>query len=102
MEAKIVEDIKDKMLRRLLLDGKVPETSMGTRVAAALGQVPAGPATGFLEEIQVNNSFLCQTGRIERHQDGPGFLKLLEGIEMKWQMHRGGVHPVRLWPLSGS
>ena len=89
--------LKNQRVRRGLKDNKVPGTSMGTRAAAAPGLVPARPAAGFLEESQVNSSLPCQTGKFEQHQDGPGCLKCLGEIRAKWQTHRGGVHPLRLW-----
>ena len=90
------------MVRRLLWDGKVPGTSVGTRAAAAPGPAPARPATGVLEDSQVNGSLPCQTGKIEQHQDEPGYLKLLGGIKTKWQTHWDSVHLLRLWTPAGS
>ena len=90
------------MVRRLLWDNKVLGTSMGTRVAAAQGPATAGPARGFLEENQFNGSLPCQTGRFEKNQDRPGSLMWLGGIKTRWQMHRGSVHPLRLWTPAGS
>ena len=58
LEAKIVEDIEKQMVRRLLCDGKVPGTSMGTRAAASPGPAPARPAARVLVESQVNNFLL--------------------------------------------
>ena len=52
LEAKIVEDIEEQMVRRLCWDGKVPGTSIGTRAAA-----------GSLDKSQINSSLPCQTGR---------------------------------------
>ena len=40
-----------------------------------------------------------RAGRAAWHQEGPGFWKLLGGIEMKWETHRGGTHPLGLWML---
>ena len=71
------------MVRRLLWDGTVPGTSVGTRAPAAAGLVPARPAAEFLEESQINSSLPCQTGRLEQHQGGPGYLKLLGGNKDK-------------------
>ena len=53
-----------------------------------------------LGDSQVNGSPTCQT-RFEQHQDVPGCLKLLGGIRMKWQTHRGSVHQLRLWTPAG-
>ena len=102
MEAKVVEDIEKQMVRRFLWDNKVPGTNAGTMAAAVPGSVNARPAAGFLEESQVNDSFHCQRGGIQRHQDGPGCLKSLGGIKTKWQMHKGGVYPLRQWKTAGS
>ena len=88
------------MVRRLLWDNKIPGTSAGTGDAAAPGLEPEGLATGFLGESQVNGSLPFQT-RFEQHQEGPGCLKSLRAIRMKWQTHRGGVHPLRLWTTAG-
>ena len=92
VEAKIVEDGENKKVRRLLWDDKVPGTSAGTRMAAA----------GFLEESQVDSFLPCQTRRFEQHQDRHGCFKSLGEIKMKWQTHRGSVHPLRLWTLARS
>ena len=39
---------------------------------------PAGPATGFLGESQVNGSLPCQT-RLEQHQERPVYLGCVRG-----------------------
>ena len=90
------------MVRRLLWDNKVPETSPETRVAAAPGLAAAGPPARFLVENQVDGSLPCHTGRIERHQDEPGGLKSLGGIRMKWQTHSRGIYLLRLWTPDGT
>ena len=59
----------------MLQDNKVPETSTGTKVAAAPGPAPAGSAAGLFGESQVNSSLPCQT-RFEQHLKRPGCLKL--------------------------
>ena len=59
-------------------------------------------AAGSLEESHINSSLPYQTRRIEQHQDGPGCLKLLQGIKTKWEKHRGGVHPLELWTVARS
>ena len=38
-----------------------------------------------------------KAGRASWHQEGPGCLKSLGGIKMKWERHRGGIHPLGLW-----
>ena len=70
------------MVRRVLQDNKVPETSTGTKVAAAPGPAPAGSAAGLVGESQVNSSLPCQT-RFEQHQEGPGCLKSQRGTKDK-------------------
>ena len=83
MEAKLIEDIEKKMVRRLLWDSKVPGTRVGTRAAAAPGQYLPAPASGSLEVSQINSSLPCQIEKIEQHQDGPGYMKSLGGIKTK-------------------
>ena len=102
LEAKTVEDNEKQIVRRLLWVGKFPGIRVETRAAAAPGPTPAGPAAVFLEENQVNSSLPCQAGRIKWHQYGPGCLKSLGGIKTKWQMHKGGVYPLRQWKTAGS
>ena len=97
LEAKIEEDIEKQTVSKLHWDGEVPGTSTGTRAAADPSLGPARPTTGSLEERKINSSLLCQTGRTEKHQDGVRCLKSVGGIKMKWEMHRGGVHPLGLW-----
>ena len=77
---------------RLLWDNKVPGSSVGTRVAAAPGPVPARSAAGFLEESQVNGSLPCQT-RFEQCQEGPGCLKSQEGNKDKVANTQGHCAP---------
>ena len=60
------------------------------------------PASGSLDESQVNSFLPCQTERTEWHQNGPGCLKLLGGIKTKWEMHRCGVFPLGLWTAAES
>ena len=38
-----------------------------------------------------------RAGRAAWHQEGPACWKSLWGLEMNWETHRGGIHPVGLW-----
>ena len=80
--------------------------SLGPAQGQGLLQAPTWhllvPTSESLDESQINSSLPSHTGRIEWHQDGPGCLKSLGGIKMKWEVHRGGVHPPRLWMVTRS
>ena len=102
LEAKIVEDIEKQMVRKLHWYGRVPGTSTGTRAIAAPGPVPAGTCHRILGREPNQQLPPWQTGRIEWHQDGPGCLKSLGGIKMKWETQRDHIHPLRLWTPAAS
>ena len=73
-DQKVLRTLKKQTVRGLLQDKKVPGTSAGTRVTAAPGLAPTGPAIGLLGESWVNGSLPCHT-RFEQHQKIPGCLK---------------------------
>ena len=43
-----------------------------------------------------------RAARAARHQEGTGCWKLLGAIDMKWKIHRGGMHPLGLWTTARS
>ena len=92
---KIVDDIEKQMVRRLCWDSKVPGTCMRTKAAAAPGQgLPQDPGSPAPSPTRA--------GRAAWQPEGSECLKLLGGIETKWETCRGGVHPLGLWTLARS
>ena len=48
-------------------------------------------------ELDHQHPPLPEQGGQARQQEGPGCWKSLGRIEMKWETHRGGTHPLGLW-----
>ena len=92
---KIVEDIEKQTVRRLQSPGERSLGSVqGPRLLWPLVRCLLQDTGRRVRSLAPSPT---RAGRAAWHQEGPACWKSLWGLEMNWETHRGGIHPVGLW-----
>ena len=77
-------------------DGNVPGICAGTKAAVAPSPVWCLPQD-MGKKVRSPAPSPTRAGSAGWHKEGPECFKSMGGIEMKWETHRGGAHPLGLW-----